>query len=78
MRFTAEYDSEEEEFPVGHVTLRKKAPATSPAPTDSVVEAEGSSDDGSDVDDSVNTSWNFSPKVNNEAWVPHPRTSIWR
>jgi hypothetical protein len=73
MRFTADYDSEEEEFPVSDVTHHKNIPLTSPSgPRDNTFEA--SSEDGSDVDDNINTSWNFSPKANSEAWVP-PRTS---
>ena len=73
MRFTADYDSEEEEFPVSGV---KKPPSPS-APRDT----NWSSDEDSEDDDPeyIDTSWNFSPKANRDAWVtnkPFSRTTV--
>jgi len=61
MRFTADYDSEEEEFPVSDV---KKPLSRSTSP-------EGDSED--DDSEYIDTSWNFSPKANREAWVKKKR-----
>jgi hypothetical protein len=66
MRFTAEYDSEEEEYPVddaGHDYSPKTA-------TETVLYEEWSSDDeeGEEVD-FFDVSFHHSPRANQDAWV---------
>jgi len=63
MRFTADYDSEEEEFPVDDVSRGSSPEVISD-------HFEYSSDDGDGEDDDyVNVSLYHSPKANHDAWV---------
>jgi len=62
MRFSADYDSEEEEYPVDNASH-----AGSPRPS---VIGEYSSESEDDIDDGYSdTSSHFSPRGNLEAWV---------
>jgi hypothetical protein len=65
MRFTAEYDSEEEEYPVDDA-VHETSPNTS---TKTVPYEEWSSEDEGDEVDFFDVSLHHSPRANQDAWV---------
>jgi hypothetical protein len=66
MRFTADYDSEEEEFPVNDVS-RGNTPASGTA----IDNFDLSSEDDYDYEDveKIDAPTHFSPKASRDAWV---------
>jgi hypothetical protein len=66
MRFTADYDSEEEEFPVNDASRE-----TTSAVGTAIDNFDLSSEDGSENEDVeyIDTSTHFSPKTSRDAWV---------
>jgi hypothetical protein len=65
MRFTADYDSEEEEYPVDDAGL-ETSPGTS---TKTVLYEEWSSDDEGEEVDFFDVSLHHSPRASQDAWV---------
>lgn len=65
MRFTADYDSEEEEFPVNDADR-----GTTPVARAEIDNFEPSSeDDDGEEAENIDDSAHFSPKTNRDAWV---------
>ena len=66
MRFTADYDSEEEEFPVNDASRE-----TTPAVGTAIDHFDLSSEDGYENEDVeyIDASTHFSPKASRDAWV---------
>ena len=66
MRFTADYDSEEEEFPVNDASRE-----TTPAVGTTIDNLDASSEDDCEYEDVgyIDASTHFSPKANRDAWV---------